>query len=280
MLKRQVILALALAAATGAQPATAQIGGEWEAPANLPPDGFTGVQFVDDRGCVFVRAGMKGDTQWIPRVTRSRQQVCGQTPSFRTTAIDAPATTRAASAEDASPAPAPARARETAAAAQTSGARPPVTTATPSRNPRPLTEAPARAPKTAAKPASEPRYARSAFDTPSPAPKATTPDRISSRAWIVPTHVWEGRVAGGDLAVPPGYQPVWTDGRLNRWRAWQKVPGQAATQQIWTDTVPRRAVPADAAPTLTPPAITGRVQAPTPPAPDGFRRLTTHPMYD
>lgn len=67
-------------------------------PANIPPESFTGRQYVDNKGCVFVRAGFDGAVTWVPRVNRQRQQICGQTPTFGgTTAAAAPA-----------PAPAPA----------------------------------------------------------------------------------------------------------------------------------------------------------------------------
>lgn len=65
------------------QPATAQAGNE-VIPVNFPPSSFSGRQFVDNKGCVFVRAGFDGNVTWVPRVTRSRQQICGQKPTFGT----------------------------------------------------------------------------------------------------------------------------------------------------------------------------------------------------
>lgn len=56
----------------------AQIGG----PANLPPRGFTGQQFVDNRGCVFLRAGFGATVNWVPRIDRLRRPLCGFPPTF------------------------------------------------------------------------------------------------------------------------------------------------------------------------------------------------------
>ncbi|WP_172841075.1 SPOR domain-containing protein [Rhodovulum sp. P5] len=49
------------------------------APADLPPPGFLGVQFVDSRGCVFVRGDVGG---WQPRLSRDGVPLCGFRPSF------------------------------------------------------------------------------------------------------------------------------------------------------------------------------------------------------
>jgi cell division septation protein DedD len=64
----------ALTAPAGFAQTVAQVGG----PAELPPNGFSGQQYVDSRGCVFMRAGFAGQTTWVPRIGADRQPLCGQ----------------------------------------------------------------------------------------------------------------------------------------------------------------------------------------------------------
>ncbi len=52
-------------------------------PAEQPPASFTANQYVDSKGCVYIRAGVDGNTSWVPRVSRSRKVVCGLSPSIR-----------------------------------------------------------------------------------------------------------------------------------------------------------------------------------------------------
>ena len=68
--------ALDLATLSGA--ALAQLSG----PANLPPSSFEGLQFVDARGCLFLRAGFGAQTVWVPMVDEARSQICNMRPSF------------------------------------------------------------------------------------------------------------------------------------------------------------------------------------------------------
>ncbi len=74
--------ALGFALGLGLAPANAQALRDAKGPVNLPPASFKGPQYIDNRGCAFIRAGRGGQVQWVPRVTRSRQQICGLQPTF------------------------------------------------------------------------------------------------------------------------------------------------------------------------------------------------------
>ena len=50
-------------------------------PAELPPPQYRGQQYVDSRGCLFLRAGTAKVTEWIPRVTQEGVPLCGYPPS-------------------------------------------------------------------------------------------------------------------------------------------------------------------------------------------------------
>lgn len=97
-------------------------------PAEFPPASFTGKQYVDTKGCVFIRAGIDGAVTWVPRMSRARKQICGMQPSLsstqvataqapRATAATATATPPRAAAPRVAPTPAPVRARAAAPAA-------------------------------------------------------------------------------------------------------------------------------------------------------------------
>lgn len=50
-------------------------------PAELPPAGFEGREYVDSRGCVFLRSTFGGEVTWVPRYGPDRQPVCNGAPS-------------------------------------------------------------------------------------------------------------------------------------------------------------------------------------------------------
>lgn len=77
------VLAIAvIAASVGVGFVQAQSSGRNAVPAEFPPSSFDGRQYVDSNGCVFIRAGISGNISWIPRITRSREVLCGFQPSL------------------------------------------------------------------------------------------------------------------------------------------------------------------------------------------------------
>lgn len=109
----KVLTGAILASVLGALGALAQSAGDIGGPRELPPPGFAGQQYVDSRGCVFLRAGMAGRVTWVPRVDRDRRAMCGYPPSTGGRAV---AAAEAEPAPAPTPAPAPAPRRVAAAA--------------------------------------------------------------------------------------------------------------------------------------------------------------------
>lgn len=68
--------------AGGVIAASAALGGPTQ-PAELPAADYAGQQYVDSKGCMFVRAGNGTKVLWIPRVSRDGVPLCGYPPSGR-----------------------------------------------------------------------------------------------------------------------------------------------------------------------------------------------------
>ncbi len=202
-------------AALAALPASAQRGG----PAELPPPGFTGQQYVDSKGCLYVRAGFGGQTNWVARLGSNRRPLCGQPP------------TREAMARGAAPvvaeAPRPASAAPARSATAAASVPPP------------------SAPPVAGCPAHAPGGQRLAGGGGGAALVCTAPGVVISgaRRGDPGRGVGPGAVVSDprmpEFTVPKGYRLAWKDDRLNPNRGRGTAEGAAAMGRIWTTDVPQ-----------------------------------------
>jgi hypothetical protein len=200
-------------------------------PAEQPPGSFRGEQYIDSRGCVFLRTGTAAQTNWVPRVNGARQHICGQQPSVAGTAIAA----------------APAR-------APLAIARPAVTVAAPvimqpvapSTQPRAVVPAPVQiAPATGGCPGMDAIANRYTSSTGRCGPQAVHPGDAARRGAALQqgaTGTAQTAAILAPIVVPAGYRPAFDDGRFNAFRAVGTAAGEAQMDLIWTRSVPRRLV--------------------------------------
>lgn len=226
-------------------------------PAEFPPASFKASQYVDSRGCIYIRAGIDGNVTWVPRVTRGRKQVCGYQPTAVAGSTAVPAPVRAPVVITVAPTATPTA--PAAVRAPVAQPRPTVatlapttrtTTARPAPTYRPATVAPPAAPAAPAITATPPIQPRSATTpaTTGGCPNASAfsqqfinktgvrcgpqsePPITYGKGWerssllapdtrIVPRHVYERRQNTTNVTVPTDYRTVWKDDRLNPHRA-------------------------------------------------------------
>lgn len=165
--KAVAIAVIAMSASVGAGHGQSLSRGE-TLPAEFPSASYKGKQYIDSKGCVFIRAGIDGNVTWVPRVNRSRNLICGQTPTQgASVAAAAPTATQAAEQITIAPTPAPAPApRRVTTAPAPKPAPQAVVRRAPA--PTPPAAAPVAAPAPAAKktvPAAKPAPARTAKAT-------------------------------------------------------------------------------------------------------------------
>jgi hypothetical protein len=243
MLKKSI--ALVVATFISGSAVHAALLSESRGPAELPPSSYTGKQFVDSRGCVFIRAGSGNAVTWVARVTRNRELICGYQPTFKSGASVAAKPKKKATRTTASSAAKPGQPMETIASTtkppqvvkpKTKGktAQIPKTAAPKTVAPAAVTQPTSAAKKTRVVAAPKAQAKTGAPQTVRVAKTSTA--RVATPRAVPALKVPEPR-------LPAGYQSVWTDGRLNPERGIRTAHGDATMGLVWSETVPRKLLP-------------------------------------
>lgn len=251
---------IVLAAMTGAMTAglvSAQTTSTTVLPAEFPPESFTGKQYVDSNGCIFIRAGVSGNVTWVPRVGRDRKQICGYQPSTDSASAAAVPQPRTAAAPPIEIAP-----DSMPTAATGTSTAPTIAATTTPQVAKPQTTT------VAAPTAAAPKAPAAAAAHAVPAQQAVVDTRsyilaidgntgetilVPPKTRVIPKHVYDIRRTSQDVKVPRGYRAGWKDDRLNLRRAEGTLEGRASMNLVWTNTVPRRLVSASTGQVAEPP---------------------------
>lgn len=218
---------------------------DMKGPAEQPPASFKGQQYVDTKGCVFLRGGFGDKVTWVPRITKDRKQMCGYPPSGQRVAV-AEEAGFVPTAAIAPPVVAPVEAKaDVVAAPVTMPPAAPVAASEPKVKVAPKAPAPAK-PPAPAKAAAAPAVAQPKMRVVCPphAPLVKSFPIQGGGSQIMCTH--EGQSLG--QASPPfaptqgnapqGFETAWKDGRLNPLRGERSAEGRAQMEQLWTNQLP------------------------------------------
>lgn len=226
-----------------------------QTPVNFPPSDFEGRQFVDNKGCAYIRVGVGPTVDWIPRMTRSRDQVCGLQPTFRTPTQTVEAPT-APTPTPTKVAPAPKPSVKTAAAPEPAPApAPKVAKAAPTPAPKPTVVSKPKVVVTQAKPAATRKTRNAPMQT--VASTVVARPQAATTTVLAPTTVVSGQPVSTASAPGSKYASV--------------CPSRTGVSAQYTNSEGVRCGPQTAAPVKV--LSVGGANQPLPTPPKGYVRI-------